>query len=134
MVKQCVMIVDDDAGLLAAVSTRCKQMGLDPVVYSDLSKAMERAETLVPDLILLDIDMPDGDGLDACERLATDERLMTVPVVMLTGNATGASRRRAQQAGARYVRKGAHLWARLKPVIERELGVGSEEEAMSEAG
>ena len=133
MVKQSVMIVDDDAGMLAAVSTRCRQMGLDPIVFRDLGEAMERAERIVPDLILLDIDMPSGNGLDACERLSADERLMTVPIVMLTGNASGASRHRAQQAGARYVRKGSHLWARLKPVIERELGIGSEIKAMSDA-
>jgi len=126
MLNPKVMIVDDDASLLKVLSARCEAIGLEPSVFTSLDDAIDDALRVVPDLIILDVSFPTGSGLEACERLATEKRLMSVPVILMTGHAEGETRLRALTAGARYVRKGAHLWDRLGPVIERELGIPAE--------
>jgi len=123
MLKPTAMIIDDDGELLHVLARRCESIGLRAATYTSLSDALDDAFTFVPDIIVLDVTMPTGSGLEACERLATDKRLMSVPVVIMTGHAEGETRLRALHAGARYVRKGAHLWDRLGPVLEQELSL-----------
>jgi len=123
MLMPTVMIIDDDGELLHVLARRCASIGLRAATYTSLSDALSDALAIVPDIIVLDVTMPTGSGLEACERLATDKRLMSVPVVIMTGHAEGETRLRALHAGARYVRKGAHLWDRLGPVLEQELSL-----------
>ncbi len=122
MRQPTVMIVDDDAGLLAALKRRCDELGLIAITFTDLNRAVLEAKREVPDLIILDVLMPSGNGLDTCEELMQDERLMSTRIVMLTGESNADTRTRTQRAGAYYVRKGNHVWDRLKPILEQEFG------------
>ncbi len=129
MQQPTVMLVDDDSGMLAALTKRCEAMGLKSMAFTDLNEAVQAATNVVPDLIILDVLMPSGNGLEICEQLMQDERLKSTRIVMLTGEASTETRRRTQLAGAQFVRKGNHVWDRVKPILEREFGLVSQEAA-----
>lgn len=126
MRQPIVLLVDDDPGLLASVSARLRELGADPVTFIDLPEAMEAAEKIVPDLIVLDLHMPTGNGLEACERLSQHDRLRSAPLILLTGEGSLEVRSRTKYSGARFVRKGVHLWDRLRPAVEASLGLVAE--------
>ncbi len=124
-----VMLVDDDSGMLSALAKRCEALGLETMAFTDLREAVRAATDAVPDLIVLDVLMPSGNGLEICEQLMQDERLKSTRIVMLTGEASPETRLRTQRAGAHFVRKGNHVWDRLKPILEREFGLVAQEAA-----
>jgi DNA-binding response OmpR family regulator len=75
------------------------------------------AHRVQPDLIILDVNMPSGNGFSVCEMLAGDNQLSKIPVLIMTGQSDDETQRRCEKLGARYVVKGAGLWERLEPII-----------------
>lgn len=117
-----VAIVDDDAGLVAALQHRCEALGFRVMSFCNLPRAVLCIAGGRPDVVLLDINMASGDGLAACEDFALMAREQSFPIIMMTANADSRTKRRIRLAGARYVRKGMHLWDRLEPVLLECLG------------
>ena len=73
-------------------------------------EALDQAKQVLPDLILMDIQMPVMDGLEAIRRLRTDPRFATVPIIALTALAMAGDRERCLEAGAtEYVSKPVNL-------------------------
>lgn len=120
--RPTVLIVDDDHGLRRALQTRCEEIGLGVRSFSDLLDAMRSVAEDPPDLIIFDINMGTGNGLDACEALAGPKRDPHIPVIIMSGDADATTRSRARVAGAQYVRKGSHLWDRIASHIAMVLG------------
>ena len=94
-----IFIVDDnDTNLTAAKNA------LDPsykaFALRSAARMFKLAERIVPDLILLDIDMPDMDGFEAMKDLKTDERLKNVPVIFLTAMRDTSTEIRGFEMGA----------------------------------
>ena len=80
---------------------------------------IELARRFVPDLILLDIQLPDISGLEACRRLKRDPATQGIPVVAVTAYATGGDERRARDSGCDgYVTKPIMLPTFLAMVAE----------------
>lgn len=123
MAAQRILIIDDDARLLGALEVRCAQLGLEVVTTRDIVEGLAEANRHIPDLILLDVRMPGGSGLGACELITTSSRLRSVPVVVMTGLSDEGPKIRSELLGARFVRKGAGLWERLEPILRRDLGL-----------
>jgi len=94
-----VFIVDDnDTNLMAAKTTldgKYKAFALPSA-----AKMFKLAEKITPDLILLDVDMPDTDGFEAMKMLKSDEKLKTIPVVFLTAKHDAESEIRGFEMGA----------------------------------
>lgn len=80
-----IMIVDDDALLLRAVSMVLEEGGFDSVACSDGPKAMQLAETEEIDLILLDVVMPAMSGIEVCKKIKESAKGRRIPVVFLSG-------------------------------------------------
>lgn len=118
-----VVIVDDDHGLRRALQTRCEEIGLGVRSFSDLLDAMRSVAEDPPDLIIFDVNMGTGNGLQACEALAGPKRDPHIPVIIMSGDADATTQSRARVAGARYVRKGAHLWDRIASQITAALSI-----------
>jgi DNA-binding response OmpR family regulator len=76
-----------------------------------------------PDLALLDVNMPGGNGLSVCEMLAGDDVLSKIPVIIMSGESGKEIQQRCRTLHATYVPKGAGLWDRLEPVVRRALGM-----------
>ncbi len=81
--SQCVLIVDDQQAELTLVAEFLKNSGFTVTLVSDGFKALAACKVRVPDLILLDLQMPLISGLDVFNRLALDEKTKYIPVIFL---------------------------------------------------
>ena len=99
MEKKTIVYVDDVSFLLKSVREMLKEYYTVYAVKS-VSKMFEVIERVKPDLILLDIEMPDVDGYEALEKLKADERFAAVPVIYLSGNKEEESVRKGLELGA----------------------------------
>ena len=104
--SQHVLIVEDDPAIVRIVSAALARAGLGVRNIGALSGLEEALAAGVPDLVLLDINLPDGDGFEACRRLRAHPPTAQVPIIFLTQRDEVESRLRAFQAGAQdYVIK-----------------------------
>ncbi len=126
MRTKSVLIADDDAMLVRVLTVRCKHLGLEVRKASDAMQALVMIHKDPPDLIIMDVSMPAGDGLSACRMLASDARLQTVPVIILTGRSDDEIREQVGAIGAHYVLKSPDSWQEIKPVLCRLLNLEPE--------
>ncbi|MBX3465115.1 MAG: response regulator [Planctomycetes bacterium] len=80
-----VLVVDDEEDLAAAVETLLRRAGFRTVKVFDGRRAVEAAAELLPDLVLLDYEMPELDGLQVLERLRADPATRSIPVLLNSG-------------------------------------------------
>ena len=95
-----VLIVDDDRDVLKALSLRLKASGYRVVVAADGIAAISVAKNEVPDVIILDIGLPGGDGFTVMERLGSILPVAHIPIIILTARDTSGNEARARSAGA----------------------------------
>jgi DNA-binding response OmpR family regulator len=101
-----VLVVDDDPIILELLVLNLELEGHDVVTASDGRQALDRAHDADPDLVLLDIMMPEIDGFEVCERLRADPATATLPVVFLSARAHEADLVRGTKVGGdAYVTK-----------------------------
>jgi CheY-like chemotaxis protein len=81
--KQTILLVDDDRDFIEAM-TAVLESSYDLEVAYGGQEGLAKARASRPDLILLDVIMPDEDGFTVCEKLKADPALADVPVIMLT--------------------------------------------------
>ena len=79
-----ILIVDDDPDLVEAVSMLLEAEGMTPIAAYGGIEGLAKAKSEGPDLIVLDVMMPDKDGYAVARELAKDETLSGIPVIMLT--------------------------------------------------
>jgi len=79
-----ILIVDDDPDLVEAVSMLLEAEGMTPIAAYGGVEGLEKAKSESPDLIVLDVMMPDKDGYAVAKELADDDSLSDIPVIMLT--------------------------------------------------
>ncbi len=84
MNKVKILVVDDEEDLLDLISYNLKKAGYEVSTAINGKKGIELAKRQKPDLILLDIMMPEMNGIEVCEVLMRDEILKQIPVVFLT--------------------------------------------------
>ena len=82
--RKKILVVDDDAELVELVSFNLKQAGYSIGTVSNGMDAIKKARSLAPDLIVLDVMMPELDGFAVCEILRRDSATATLPILMLT--------------------------------------------------
>jgi len=98
--KKVLLLVDDDADNIQVVHSILKDKYKMRVAMSG-AKALDLAKVEpVPDLILLDVMMPDMDGYEVCNRLKADQTTREIPVIFLTGKIEVADETRGFEAGA----------------------------------
>lgn len=97
---QKILIVDDDPELRQALKLRLRANHYDTVHAVDGYSAIAQALKEHPDLIILDLGLPAGDGFIVLERLQDDDKLSAIPVVVLTARDPQGNEQRAMQAGA----------------------------------
>jgi two-component system alkaline phosphatase synthesis response regulator PhoP len=79
-----VLIVDDDPDLVEAVSTILESKGYAVSTAYGGVEGLKKAKTESPDLIVLDVMMPDKDGYAVCKELKADEKYRAIPILLLT--------------------------------------------------
>jgi putative two-component system response regulator len=95
-----VLVVDDDPQSLRLMSAMLERGGLDPRPVTSGRLAIEAAVADPPDLVLLDARMPGMSGVEVCRWLKQDERLRSIPVIFLSGNAGTDDKVEAFRVGA----------------------------------
>ena len=118
-----VLVVDDDPSMLAAVSAILRSYGLEVVALDDPRRFWEVLVEHVPDLVVLDIDMPHVDGLELCRLVRGDSRWRDLPVLFLSARVDAEVVRDVFTAGADdYVAKpvvGPELAGRIHNRLDR---------------
>ena len=94
-----VMIVDDEPDNLNVLDEILRLEGWDVRAFARGAHALAAALEDPPDLVLLDVRMPDMDGYDVCRRFKADERLRFVPILFLSAGSEAADKIRAFEAG-----------------------------------
>jgi two-component system response regulator MprA len=114
------VIVDDDERLLGVIKRGLKLHGFDVVTFPDPQEALQYLETRQADVVVLDVMMPELDGMSLCRRLRQSQ---TIPILMLSARDTVPDRILGLESGADdYVTKPfeiAELAARLRALIRR---------------
>ena len=100
MDKPKILIVDDDANLRRALKIRLRANHYDTVQASDGYSAIAVAQKEQPNLIILDLGLPAGDGFVVLERLRDSDSLSSIPVIVLTARDPQSNKQQTLQAGA----------------------------------
>jgi len=94
-----VLVVDDERSIRMLCRVNLSASGIDVLEAESGLEALELARREQPDLVLLDVMMPDVDGWTVARELADDERTREIPIVFLTARAEAADKRMGQQLG-----------------------------------
>ncbi len=111
-----VVIADDDPIILDYLELRCRHLGLKVETASDGLRAVLKVGKARPDLLILDLNLPDVEGFRVVERLS-DPKFAPVPVIILTGRSDEASKQRCEDLNVFYVHKSTETWADVEPLI-----------------
>ncbi len=118
-----IAIVDDDPDILELVSVHLKKTGMKVRLFTGLDAFHHFLHEDTPDLIILDLMLPDADGIEVCKSLRQERRFSTVPVIMVTARADEVDRVLGLEIGADdYITKPfspKELVARVKAVLRR---------------
>lgn len=98
--KKKILIVEDDVDTRQALSIRLKHQGYSVVTAADVFTATTVAKKEMPDLMILDIGLPGGDGVQVIERFKSNEMLASVPIIVLSARDPEKYRPAALKAGA----------------------------------
>ena len=125
-----ILVVDDDLSIRVICREVLSSGGYTVRTTKNADEALEEAKRFRPDLILLDVMMPDLDGFGAAERLRADPATAMTPIIFLSARGATADKLRAFQIGAEdYIVKpfvAAEMLARVKKALERrELELGA---------
>ncbi len=116
-----VLLIDDSPALYPMVQARLQSEPVEVHYACDGPTGIELARRLLPELILLDVDMPAVDGFEVCRRIKLEQELHNIPIIFLTGTASTAEKILGLDLGAvDYVAKpfdAAELKARVRSAL-----------------
>ncbi|MBI5595392.1 MAG: response regulator transcription factor [Elusimicrobia bacterium] len=111
--EKTILLVEDDARMRAVLSEGLRGAGYRVIEADGVKVGLHLFRTHEPQLAVLDIDLPDGSGLDVCRGIRASKNLSTTPVIMLTGKGGLEDKGAGFEAGAdQYL---------VKPIAPREL-------------
>src|ERR1700689_4420223 len=101
MDRRKILIVDDNPDIRLGMHVRLKANQYDTFFAADAFSGVAEARKHQPDLIILDLGLPGGDGFLVMERLKANIYLAVIPVIVVSARDPGANRERALKAGAK---------------------------------
>jgi two-component system phosphate regulon response regulator PhoB len=121
--KAKILVADDEPDALELIEVNLKNAGYEVLVAVDGREALQKARATRPDLMLLDIMLPEMDGLEVCKALRRDAATSLLPIIMLTARAAEIDRVLGLELGADdYITKPfspRELILRVKNVLKR---------------
>ncbi len=122
--KLKILVVDDEPDAIELIEFNLKQAGFDVITAADGEEALQKARKSQPALVVLDVMLPEIDGLEVCKTLRRDPATASLPIIMLTAKAAELDRVLGLELGADdYVTKPfspRELVLRIKKLLERE--------------
>jgi DNA-binding response OmpR family regulator len=122
MANKKILIVEDDPDIRKGMSVRLKASGYDTFVASDVVTSLIMARKHTPDLIILDLGLPAGDGFLVIERLKIIPALALIPIIIVSGRTGLPNQELAQEAGVKAFLQKPVDNAELLAVIRKTLG------------
>jgi DNA-binding response OmpR family regulator len=122
--KKKILIVDDERDIVKALMIRLQGAGYEVVTAFDGAQGVFMAHKEKPDLIILDIRMPAGNGFSVAQRLKRSMHTFTIPVIFLTGSPEKNAEEKAMALGARFYIKKPYDPEELLDAIKRALEEG----------
>jgi two-component system, OmpR family, response regulator RegX3 len=127
-----VLLVEDERSIAEPFASALSRSGFRTTVARTAAEAMTRIAELEPDVVLLDLSLPDGDGRDICRRMRLES---DVPIIMVTASGTVTDRVVGLELGADdYVVKPfatGEVIARIRAVLRRGRGGPTAEDALT---
>src|SRR2546426_2848894 len=121
--KPKILVVDDEPDALELIEFNLKAAGLDVITAADGAEALRKARAALPSLVVLDLMLPEVDGLEVCKTLRHDPVTASLPIIMLTAKAAEIDRVLGLELGADdYVTKPfspRELVLRVKGLLRR---------------
>ena len=118
-----ILLVEDNTELLELLCMNCEDAGFSTATATNGVEALEKARAFSPDLIVLDLVLPELDGFAVCETLRKDPATASVPIIMLTGLSSQFSRFAGLESGGTdFFTKPTSpnkLVSRIKHLLER---------------
>jgi two-component system OmpR family response regulator len=118
-----ILVVEDDADLCELLEYNLSRSGYRVHIINRLDKALQELRNIQPDLVLLDVMLPDGDGFEFCRQVRADEALAGIPVLFLTARGEEVDRVLGLEIGGDdYITKPfspRELVARVAAVLRR---------------
>ncbi|MGQ0633068.1 MAG: response regulator [Planctomycetaceae bacterium] len=116
MTRRTILIIEDERSLVDVLSYNLKKEGYEVLAASDGQEGLRRAQTTLPDLIVLDLMLPVIEGLEVCRQLRSGARTKDIPILMLTARSEEVDEIVGFQMGADdYVTKPF----KIKPLVQR---------------
>ena len=117
-----ILIVDDDVDSLKLIGLMLQRHGYKVIAASAGNQALAKAEAEVPDLIILDVMMPDMNGLEVCRRLRDNPTTGEIPIIMFTAKTLIDDKVKGFEAGADdYLTKPINI-EELVNILQKHLG------------
>lgn len=118
------LIIDDSPTIVAMLRKMLKQNGFQTLEAGTAEEGLDIARTLAPDIIFLDIVLPQMDGFAALRHLRRDATTRSIPVIMISGNEQAVEQFYVQRIGADdFMKKPfarAEVFARIEPLLDTE--------------
>ena len=123
MSKQTILVVDDEQDLLDLIEYNLRQEGYNVLKAENGADGIQMAKEHMPDLVLLDIMMPQMDGIEVCDRMREDSTLSHIPIIFLTARSDEKTEIEGLNKGADdFITKPistTKLVSRIKAVLRR---------------
>jgi phosphate regulon transcriptional regulator PhoB len=138
VMKAKILVVDDEPDAVELIEVNLKAAGFEVIIADDGREALQKARSATPDLILLDVMLPETDGLEVCKTLRRDTATTRIPIIMLTARAAEMDRVLGLELGADdYITKPfspRELILRVKNLLERSSPDGKKSETIRLGG
>jgi len=122
--NKLIIVVDDEKDILELVSLHLNKAGYKTKEFSDAKSFLKFIEKQIPELVILDIMLPDMDGYEICKYLKSQDKFLFIPVIMLTAKGEEVDKILGLELGADdYITKPfspRELVARVKAVLRRQ--------------
>jgi two-component system cell cycle response regulator DivK len=122
-----VLCVEDDEDNVYMLHRRLSRVGFDVKVATNGAEAVEWAKNLLPDIIVMDLNMPKLNGWEATRQLKSQPETKHIPVIVLSGNFSEAHREKAFAAGCDDFEAKPADFERLVGKIQKFLGSGAKQ-------
>ncbi len=133
-----IAIVEDEANIVELIKYNLDREGYRTISANNGRKGLELVKQELPDLVILDLMLPELDGLSVCKQLRSDSQTKSIPIIILTAKSEEADRVLGLEMGADdYVTKPfspRELVARVRAVLRRSGSVDEEEPEVIESG
>ena len=124
MPKTTILIIEDENDIVIALSIKLKSEGYNTLCANNGDDAIKLAMTESPDVILLDIALPNEDGFSVARQLREHKSTATIPVIFLTALASDEDREQAQRVGAASFITKPFKWEHLMKTIHEIISAG----------